>query len=92
MAADAHPPEQSLYRIEVDGRLDDRWSEWFSGLAVATCAGEPPRSTLTGRVDQTALRGILNRLWDLNLALISVRRLPTPPRSGASPQNQGAST
>jgi len=44
---------------------------------------------LTGLVDQTALRGILNRLWDLNLTLISVRRLPTSPRAGAPGQEHG---
>ena len=66
--------ERVVYQIKVQGNLDDRWSDWFSGLMV-TVEGEgenPPVSTLTGSLDQAALRGILNKIWDLNLDLISV--------------------
>jgi len=63
-----------VYRIRVQGNLDDRWSDWFSNLVVTVeDAGErPPITTLTGSIDQAALRGILNKMWDLNLTLISV--------------------
>ncbi len=66
---------QTLYQIKVQGKLDERWSEWFSGLAVAVenGIGNPPVTTLVGSIDQAALRGILCKLWDLNLTLISVR-------------------
>lgn len=66
------------YRITVQGRLDDSWSNWFSGMSVAVeYAGDgSPVTLLTGPVvDQPALRGILNKLWDLNLTLISVNRV-----------------
>ncbi|MGE5619336.1 MAG: hypothetical protein ACM3US_08765 [Sphingomonadaceae bacterium] len=63
------------YRITVQGRLDDSWSDWLGGMKVVverTGDGEF-LTTLTGPVlDQSALRGILNRLWDLNLILVSV--------------------
>jgi hypothetical protein len=74
---------EATYQIKVQGTLDTRWSEWFGGLAVtAEAAGDcPPLTILAGAVpDQAALRGILNRLWDLNLILISVNRLSAGPR------------
>ena len=66
--------ERVVYRIRVQGNLDDRWSDWFSGLVVTVEdeSESPPISTLTGSIDQAALRGILNKIWDLNLTLISV--------------------
>ena len=66
--------EPVVYQIKVQGKLDHRWSDWFSGLTVAVgdASGNPPVTTLTGSIDQAALRGILNRIWDLNLTLISV--------------------
>ncbi|MFL7810031.1 MAG: hypothetical protein ACK2VD_00735 [Anaerolineae bacterium] len=63
------------YEITVKGTLDAKWSDWFSGMAVAVDALEDGRSLtrLTGQVsDQAALRGMLIKLWDLNLTLISV--------------------
>ena len=66
--------ERAVYQIEVQGSLDDRWSDWFSGLTVLPGdeGEERPVTTLTGSMDQAALRGILNRIWDLNLTLVSV--------------------
>ena len=66
-------PETSVYQIKVQGQLDERWSGWFNGMAIAF---DSDATTLTGAVaDQSALRGILTKLWDLNLALISVHRI-----------------
>ena len=67
--------ERVVYQIKVQGNLDDRWSDWFSGLTVVVedvRTDIPPVTTLTGRTDQATLRGILNKIWDLNLTLISV--------------------
>lgn len=69
--------ETGVYQITVAGHLDKAWSGWLDGLAVTSNEREPPITVLEGRLDQTALRGVLNRLWDLNLTLISVR-----PRAG----------
>jgi hypothetical protein len=68
----------ATYEIQVQGELDQDWQQYFNGLAV-TLAHErqqPVTTILTGPVaDQAALRGMLCRLWDLNLTLISVRRV-----------------
>jgi hypothetical protein len=68
----------AIYEIRIEGELDPSWNQWFSGLDVTlTDTGEPrPTTTLVGRVtDQAALRGLLCKLWDLNLTLVSVRRV-----------------
>jgi hypothetical protein len=66
------PDGPMTYQIQVWGKLDEGWSGWFTGL---TAAFEEGITTLAGPVaDQAALRGILNRIWDLNLTLLSVTR------------------
>ena len=70
---------RAVYQITVQGRLDACWSDWFSGLRVVVedMHRNTPTTTLTGRVDQAALRGVLNKIWDLNLTLISVVPIET---------------
>ena len=74
MDTPAAPP---VYCITVQGRLDAAWGTWLRGLAIETADEHGACVTrLTGEiVDQAALRGLLNRLWDLNLTLITVARL-----------------
>jgi hypothetical protein len=68
-----HEGKQTVYRIRVEGQLDQSWSGWFSGMTVSFQDGV---STMTGPItDQSALRGLLSKIWDLNLTLISVVRL-----------------
>lgn len=63
------------YEICVEGELDRSWSDWFHGLSIE--ASEAGATRLTGAVaDQSALHGILDRLHNLGLALVSVQRLP----------------
>ena len=69
-------PEKSVYQIKVQGQLDKCWSARFNEM---TLIFEDEATILTGAVaDQSALRGILNKLWDLNLILVSVNRLNDP--------------
>ncbi len=78
------PATPAAYRIRVQGSVDPHWSDWFSGLALAEegDASGLPVTVLTGMVpDQAALRGILNKLWDLNLTLLAVERLSQPVES-----------
>jgi hypothetical protein len=67
------------YEIKIKGHLDQRWSEWFSGLTLTHLEGN--ETLLSGSLpDQAALHGLLERVRDLNLTLISVIHgsLPTP--------------
>jgi hypothetical protein len=69
---------RTVYEIQVQGELDRGWEECFDGLAVTLkyATEQPPTTTLVAPVaDQAALRGMLCKLWDLNLTLISVRRV-----------------
>ncbi len=64
------------YVLRVGGHLDPHWSAWFAGLALAH--DDDGTTTLTGAVaDQAELHGILSRIRDLGVTLISVT--PTEP-------------
>jgi hypothetical protein len=73
------------YHIRVLGVLDDRWSEWLDGLQLSS-AGD--HTDLSGTLpDQAALRGLLDKVCDLGLTIVLVRRLPpeeTHARGGAT--------
>jgi hypothetical protein len=70
------------YEIRVEGILDQRWTDWFEGLKIAS---DDSQTVISGPVtDQAALRGLLDRVCDLGLVLVSVRRLDPglPPQGG----------
>jgi hypothetical protein len=63
------------YEIRVEGVLYPCWSAWFDGLRVSSDASGT--TTISGPVtDQAALHGLLNKVRDLGLPLIAVRRIP----------------
>ena len=63
----------AVYQIKVKGKLGNQWSDWFEGL---TFEYEQSVTTMTGKVlDQSALHGLLVRVRDLGLPLISVKRI-----------------
>lgn len=68
------PPERAVptgYRLRVDGHLDDHWSAWFDGLTLTH--ERDGTTSLSGVVaDQAALHGLLMRVRDLGVTLISV--------------------
>ena len=63
------------YEIRVPGVLDSRWAAWFNGLQIS---GQGEETVICGLVaDQPALHGLLTKVRDLGLCLISVQRLET---------------
>ena len=62
----------TLYHITIQGRLDAQWSDWFDGLTITNQANG--QTVLSGPiVDQAALHGVLVKIRDLGLPLISVQ-------------------
>ena len=62
------------YEIRVNGVLDSGWSAWFDGLEITS--DEHGDTTIAGPVaDQAALHGLLAKIRDLALPLLSVRRI-----------------
>jgi hypothetical protein len=60
-----------LYEIRIKGHLDNRWAEWFEGLTITR--EENGETLLSGPVvDQAALHGLLRKVRDLGLPLVSV--------------------
>jgi len=61
------------YRIKVKGILDKHWADWFEGMTITYKGKE---TIIAGQVvDQSALHGLLARIRDLNLPLISVEQI-----------------
>ena len=67
-----------IYRITIGARLDKKWSTWFNGMAMVSerdNSGQPV-TVMTGMVaDQAALHGLLAKIRDLGLTLVSVERM-----------------
>jgi len=72
-----HPPEHpeaGRYAIRLAGHLDARWAAWFDGLTVRREADGT--TVISGSIaDQAALHGVLQRVRDLGLPLVSVTRI-----------------
>jgi len=67
--------QPARYQIRIMGALDQSWSEWFDGFTISQQNCE---TLLVGQVlDQAALHGILAKINDLGLAIISVERIET---------------
>jgi hypothetical protein len=60
-----------IYEIRIQGQLDENWSDWLEGMEITV---DDHLTTLRGVIqDQAALRGILSKIWDINLSLISIK-------------------
>ena len=72
--------EPDRYQIRVQGWIGERWADWLDGITM-THEGAKDDSSVTVLtspvIDQAALRGLLTKIWDLNLTLISVTRVET---------------
>ncbi len=62
------------YEIRIEGLIDGLWTEWFDGMTITH--DDDQETILIGELsDQAALHGVLDRIRDLGLNLISVRRV-----------------
>jgi hypothetical protein len=65
----------TYYEFRINGHLESTWSDWFDGLAISNL--ENGEAMLSGYlVDQAALHGVLKRISNLSLTLISVNPVP----------------
>ena len=66
--------DKTFYEIQVKGYLDTRWNELFDGMVIGWKSGV---TTISGMVpDQAALHGLLARVRDYGLVLISIKAFP----------------
>ncbi len=85
----AHP-EPELYEIRVRGHLDARWASQFEGLTITL--EENGDTLLAGSViDQAALHGLLKKVRDLGLPLVSVIQIQSHAVTGTIPRNPAIS-
>jgi len=83
------PREPGQYAIRVAGHLDQRWATWFDGLTLTH--RDDGTTVLDGPVvDQAALHGLLQKIRDLGLPLLSVT--PAPPVTTGTPPTSTATT
>jgi hypothetical protein len=71
-----NPRNRMIYQIRIKGHLDEQWTDWFSGLTITL--EESGDTLLTGPItDQSALFGLLRRVSDLGMKLISFNQMDT---------------
>jgi hypothetical protein len=69
------------YEIRIQGRLGDRWAAWFDGMEIVDT--DDGTTLIRGRIaDQAALHGLIQKVRDLGLPLLSVTRTDTPTPTG----------
>ncbi len=80
------PSEPMVYQIKIEGHLGPQWTDWFGGLMISLEEGG--ETLLTGPVvDQAALYGLLKKVRDLGMPLLSVVRV-TPRQSKGQPEKK----
>lgn len=76
MTMSQNGPRGKIYEIKLKGHLNESWADWLEGLTFTH--EEDGTTTLQGEiVDQSALHGLLKKIRDLGLPLLSVNRIET---------------
>jgi hypothetical protein len=74
---DMVPVDQPIYQVRIKGHLGDQWADWFEGLTIRQ--EKEGITVLTGPLaDQAALHGLLVRIRNLCLPLVSINRVARP--------------
>jgi hypothetical protein len=84
------PGQPMVYQIRIKGHLGSQWTDWFEGLTITL--EEDGDTLLTGPVvDQAALHGLLKKVRDLGMPLVSVSPVePGPPTTLGTGQADGS--
>jgi hypothetical protein len=83
------PRQTNIYQIKIKGHLDTQWSDWFDGLTITP--EEDGNTLLSGPVvDDAALHGLLKKVRDLGMPLLSVNRLDPDPSDVAGQEKTNA--
>ncbi len=78
----ANPSQPVIYQIRIKGHLNSQWTDWFEGLTITL--EEDGDTLLTGPVvDQAALHGLLKKVRDLGMPLVSVCPVEPGPADGS---------
>ena len=81
-----HPSQPGVYQIRIEGHLGSQWTDWFEGLTITL--EDNGVTLLTGPViDQAALHGLLRKVRDLGMPLLSINRVE-PDQTDASDVKQ----
>jgi len=75
-----------VYQVRIKGHLGSHWADWLGGLTITL--EEDGNTLLTGVVDQAALHGLLNKVRDLGMQLLSVNSVQ-PAQAEAAPDRAG---
>jgi hypothetical protein len=76
------PNQPMVYQIRIKGHLGHQWTDWFEGLSIAQ--EEDGDTLLTGPViDQAALHGLLKKVRDLGMPLLSVDSVKPDPEDAS---------
>ncbi len=88
LSSEIDPGQPTVYQIRIKGHLGRQWTDWFGGLAITL--EDNGDTLLTGPVvDQAALHGLLKKVRDLGMTLLSVNRVrPDPAERPESKQTQ----
>ena len=73
-----------VYRITIKGHLDPEWSDWFDGLTI-TLVGNGETMLIGPLIDQAALHGVLIKIRDLGLPLLSLTRIEAGRENESNP-------
>ncbi len=76
--------ESGLYQIRLKGHLSQRWAGWFDGMTI-TLEDNGDTLLTSPMIDQAALHGLLKKVRDMGMALVSVNPVESGPSSDVKP-------
>ena len=76
--SDLEKTKESRYQVEIKEKLDESWAEWFNDCELEYRSDDRsnPSTLITVEIiDKAALHGLLTKIWNLNLTVLSVKRI-----------------